>query len=400
MKIALLTAGGLAPCLSTSVGYLIDMYSKKDPNIEIYAYLFGYQGLLEGNIVKINKEDRANALSLTKLGGSPIGNSRVKLTNNKDLVKRGLIKEGQIALNVAAEQLKKDKIDVLHTIGGDDTNTTAADLASHLKENGYDLKVVGIPKTIDNDIIPVKQSLGADTAAENGAKFAFNVISEHSSSPQALVIHEVMGRHSGWLTVETLKKYREILSTTDFLSLEVGKRLSWAVHALYIPEVEFSIEKEIKRLSKIMKHVGNVNIFLAEGAIKEEMIPDAADIPKDAFGHIQLDKLNPGKWLGEQLGDKIGAKKVIVQKSGYFARSGASNKYDLKIIRKTCETAVEAALAGDSGLVGIDDNFDNFVDNFKPSNKMSVIDFKRIDGGKHFDTKDLEYQAITKEIGQ
>ena len=69
---------------------------------------------------------RRKALVLTKHGGSPIGNSRVKLTNVADCVKRGLVKEGEDPLKVAADQLVKDGVDVLHTIGGDDTNTTAA----------------------------------------------------------------------------------------------------------------------------------------------------------------------------------------------------------------------------------------------------------------------------------
>ena len=62
-------------------------------------------------------------------------------------------------LEVAADQLVKDQVDVLHTIGGDDTNTTAAHLAAYLAENDYKLIVVGLPKTIDNDVFPIKQSL-------------------------------------------------------------------------------------------------------------------------------------------------------------------------------------------------------------------------------------------------
>ena len=69
---------------------------------------------------------------------------------------------------MAAEQLTRDAIDVLHTIGGDDTNTTAADLAAYLAAHDYDLTVVGLPKTVDNDVIPIRQSLGAWTAAEQG----------------------------------------------------------------------------------------------------------------------------------------------------------------------------------------------------------------------------------------
>ena len=163
-KVAFLTAGGLAPCLSSSIGFLIDEYTKKAPGVEMIGYVNGYMGLLKGESIPVTDAVRKNALILTRHGGSPIGNSRVKLTNVKDCVKRGLVKEGEDPLKVAADQLVKDGVDVLHTIGGDDTNTTAGDLAKYLAANGYELTVVGLPKTVDNDVYPIKQSLGAYTA--------------------------------------------------------------------------------------------------------------------------------------------------------------------------------------------------------------------------------------------
>ena len=210
-KVAFLTAGGLAPCLSSSIGFLIDEYTKKAPDVELIGYLDGYMGLLKGESIKVTDDVRKNALKLTKHGGSPIGNSRVKLTNVKDCVKRGLVKEGEDPLKVAADQLVKDGVDVLHTIGGDDTNTTAADLAAYLAKNNYELIVVGLPKTVDNDVYPIKQSLGAYTAAEEGAKYFWNVVKEGSASPRSLVIHEVMGRNCGWLTAFTGIYYRKML---------------------------------------------------------------------------------------------------------------------------------------------------------------------------------------------
>ena len=208
-RVALLTAGGLAPCLSSAVGGLIERYTEVAPDVEIIAYLNGYHGLLSGRYLTVTPEVREKASVLHKFGGSPIGNSRVKLTNTADLVKRGLIQDGQNALQVAAERLVADGVDVLHTIGGDDTNTTAADLAAYLHEHDYDLTVVGLPKTIDNDVIPIRQSLGAWTAAEQGALFARNVIAEHSSNPRMLIVHEVMGRNCGWLTAATAEEYRK-----------------------------------------------------------------------------------------------------------------------------------------------------------------------------------------------
>ena len=157
------------PACPPSVGGLIERYSELAPEVEIIGYRHGYQGLLSGDILPVTPAVRARARLLHEFGGSPLGNSRVKLTNTKDLIKRGLITEGQDPLQVAAERLTADGVDVLHTIGGDDTATTAADLARYLKDNGYDLTVVGLPKTIDNDIVPIKHSLGAWTAAEQGA---------------------------------------------------------------------------------------------------------------------------------------------------------------------------------------------------------------------------------------
>ncbi|MBD0293431.1 MAG: 6-phosphofructokinase, partial [Jiangellaceae bacterium] len=186
-KVAMLTAGGIAPCLSSAIGGLIERYTEVAPDVELVGYTNGYAGLLAGRAVQVTAEVRAQAHLLHRFGGSPIGNSRVKLTNVDDLVERGLVQPGQDPLAVAADQLTRDGVDVLHTIGGDDTNSTAADLAAYLDRHGHPLTVVGLPKTIDNDVIPIQQSLGAWTAAEQGALFARNIIAEHSSNPRMLI---------------------------------------------------------------------------------------------------------------------------------------------------------------------------------------------------------------------
>ena len=102
------------------------------------GYLNGYRGLLLGKSIDFPESVKNNFSALYEFGGSPIGNSRVKLTNIQDCINRGYVSEGEAPLKVAADQLKKDNIDILHTIGGDDTNTMAAQLSNYLKENnGY-----------------------------------------------------------------------------------------------------------------------------------------------------------------------------------------------------------------------------------------------------------------------
>lgn len=394
-RVALLTAGGFAPCLSAAVGGLIERYTQVAPDVEIIAYKHGYQGLLTGDSITVDRAVRDKAGLLARYGGSPIGNSRVKLTNVDDLVKRGLVPEGVDPLDFAAQRLTEDGVDVLHTIGGDDTNTTAADLAAHLEKTDHHLVVVGLPKTIDNDIVPIRQSLGAQTAAEQASRFAQNVLAEHNSGPRMLIVHEVMGRNCGWLTAAAAREYRAWLAQQEWLP-EIGlSREAWDIHGVYVPEVEIHIDAEAERLKHTMDTVGNVTIFLSEGAgvsdIVDLMERNGEEVPRDAFGHVRLNEINPGEWFGKQFAEKLGAEKVLVQKSGYFSRSAPANNYDLDLISQMTTMAVDSALAGTPGVVGNDEDHDDV---------LRVIEFDRIAGHKPFDYRQQWYADMLAEIGQ
>ncbi|RJY09988.1 pyrophosphate--fructose-6-phosphate 1-phosphotransferase [Aurantiacibacter aquimixticola] len=393
--VAMLTAGGLAPCLSSAVGGLIERYTEVAPDMRIIAYRNGYAGLLKGDYIEANDDVRASAGQLHAFGGSPIGNSRVKLSNVEDCVKRGLVKEGENPLEVAARQLTKDGVDVLHTIGGDDTNTAAADLAAYLKANGYDLTVVGLPKTIDNDVIPIKQSLGAWTAAEQGAVYARNIIAEHSANPRMLIVHEVMGRHCGWLTAATAAAHHSWVKSAPFAEWPENAAARWDVHGVYIPERNFDIAAEADRLKHVMDAQDGVNLFISEGAGVEEIVAamEAAgeEVPRDAFGHVKLDKVNPGQWFATKLAEEVGAEKVLVQKSGYFSRSAPANEADLALIKSCTNHAVSAALRGESGVVGQDE---------ERGDELRAIEFTRIKGGKRFDPSQEWFVELLRDLGQ
>src|SRR5919206_841463 len=379
-RVALLTAGGLAPCLSSAVGGLIERYTSAAPDVEIIGYVDGYAGLLGGRFLEVTPEVRAKAHLLHRFGGSPLGNSRVKLTNVADAVKRGLVREGDDPLRVAAEQLTRDGVDVLHTIGGDDTNSTAADLAAYLRDNGYELTVVGLPKTIDNDVVPIRQSLGAWTAAEQGTVFARNIVAEHSSNPRMLVVHEVMGRNCGWLTAETARRYHRWVTEHQFAGFG-DERRRWDVHGVFVPELGFDIDAEADRLRGVMDELGCVNLFVSEGAGVETILAElqsrGEEVQRDAFGHVKLEAINPGAWFGKQFASRLGAEKTMVQKSGYFSRSAPSNSEDLALIRQCADLAAEVAMDGGSGVVGQDE---------ERGDELRAVEFPRIKGGKPFDT--------------
>ena len=393
MKIAFLTSGGIAPCLSASIGALIECYAETAPDTELIGYLNGYQGLLKGRFIEFPANASRGTNLLYKYGGSPLGNSRVKLTNTEDCIQRGLVTRGDFPLEVAAKQLQKDCVTILHTIGGDDTNTMAAELARYLSDNNYDLTVVGLPKTVDNDIVPIAQSLGSVTAAEQGALYFENIANENTTSARQLIIHEVMGRHCGWLTAATAREYRKRLQKREFYPEMLISMDRWDVDAIYIPELPIDLEEESERLKQKMDEKDGVNIFLSEGAgietIVNEMEANDQEVPRDAFGHVRLDEINPGLWYAKQFSKKLEAQKVLIQKSGYFARSAPANGSDLDLIKRSATLAAECGLSGKNGVVGLDE--DN-------NDELSLINFDRIKGGKPFTTDQNWFQDMLGEI--
>ena len=101
-----------------------------------------------------------------------------------------------------------------------------------------------------------------------------------------------------------------------------------------------------------MDTVGNVTMFLSEGAGVESIVAEleqsGAEVPRDPFGHVKLDEINPGQWFAKQFAARLGAEKVLVQKSGYFARSAPADETDLMLIKSMTDFAVDSALRGDS----------------------------------------------------
>ena len=237
--------------------------------------------------------------------------------------------------------------------------------------------------------------MGACTAAQQGAIFFENVANENTTSSRQLIIHEVMGRNCGWLTAATALEYRKRLQEKVFLPEILLTEDRWDIDAVYIPEIQFDISSEVKRLLLRMDKKDGVNIFLSEGAgvesIVAEMEANGENVRRDAFGHYELDQINPGVWFAKRFSKMLRAEKVLVQKSGYFARSSAPNKEDLDLIFRTADLAVSYALNGESGVIGLDEERDN---------TLRRIDFKRIKGGKSFNYQYSWFQEMLSEIGQ
>jgi pyrophosphate--fructose-6-phosphate 1-phosphotransferase len=155
------------------------------------------------------------------------------------------------------------------------------------------------------------------------------------------------------------------------------------------------IKGEAARLRKIMDKHDCVNLFISEGAgvesIVAEMKSRGEEVPRDAFGHVRLDKVNVGSWFSKQFAELLGAEKTLVQKSGYYSRAAAANAADRKLIKRCAVKAVQCAFAGHGGVVGEDE---------ERGDTLRAIEFERIKGGKPFNIKTKWFVQLLKEIGQ
>ena len=220
-----------------------------------------------------------------------------------------------------------------------------------------------------------------------------------TANPRMLVLHEVMGRDSGYLTSATAFEYRKMLKQQQFpasSSFPMGSSAVRDVHAVWIPELSFDMLAEGARLKKIMDEYGCVNVFFGEGTGVSEIVKDmearGEEVPRDAFGHVALAKVNPGQYFSQHLAKLLDAEKTIVQKSGYFARAAPANEFDRELIGKCAQEGVKSAIAGVSGCMGEDED--------KEGAPIRAIEFERIKGGKPFDVQQTWFQQMLAEIGQ
>ena len=159
--------------------------------------------------------------------------------------------------------------------------------------------------------------------------------------------------------------------------------------------MDLDLKAEADRLKAVMDEQDCVNLFISEGAGVESIVAQmeeaGEEVPRDAFGHVKLDAVNPGKYFGEKFAEALGAEKVLVQKSGYFARASAANVEDLRLIKSCVDLAVECAFRKEGGVIGHDEDQNGI---------LRAIEFDRIKGGKPFEVATPWFQELLAGIGQ
>ncbi len=281
MRIGILTGGGDCPGLNAVIRGIVKSASD---DIEILGIKHGWQGLVTKEYMTLTDDD---VEGIHIIGGTILGTSRTNPFSSEKLRQS------------VEDNIKELELDALIAIGGDDTLTVAAKLSSL----GY--KVIGVPKTIDNDVSNTDYTFGYHTAVNVGAD-AIDRLHSTARSHRRIVVVELMGRDAGWIT------------------LEAG--LAAGAHLILIPEFPMTISEIVDYVHRRMKKHGYMVIALAEGfkpTELENVVGDKNEI--DAFGHIRLGGI--AHYIAEVIKDKTqyDTRSVVL---GHLLRGGTPTAFD------------------------------------------------------------------------
>ena len=307
--IGILTGGGDAPGLNAVIRAVTIRGIKS--GYKIIGFEAGWRGLIQKEYRTLKLEDVED---IHLEGGTILHSSRTNIEN----VENGF--------EIAMKNLEDSGVDVLVAAGGDDT------LGVALKLYKAGAKVVGVPKTIDNDVNGTDYTFGFDTAINRVSSF-IHMLRTTTESHNRVMVVEIMGRHAGWI------------------SLHGG--MAGGAHMILIPEVEVTF-KEICDLIRRRYESGKrwALIAVSEGAIISEVMKDVAHSSQlDEFGHIQL---GTGKGIGEVLANAIEMETGYETRSivlGHLQRGGSPSAFDRVLGTRLGVHVVEMIQNGQFGMM-------------------------------------------------
>jgi 6-phosphofructokinase 1 len=305
MRVGVLTGGGDCPGLNAVIRSVVRK------GVQEYAWEFvgitdGWRGALNDVIIPL---DVPAVRGILPLGGTILGSSRTNPLRAEDGIDR------------IKNTLSAHKIDALVVIGGEDTLT----VASALSDAGVDL--VGVPKTIDNDIDGTDYTFGFDTAVSIATDAIDRLHTTAESHKRTLVV-EVMGRHSGWI------------------ALHAG--VAGGANAILIPELEFDPEQVCAWVEKRFEINYAPIVVVAEGAVPKTGQMVVKDESRDEFGHVRLSGI--GDWLAQEI-ERRTEKDARTTVLGHIQRGGTPTAYDRWLATRFGLYAVAAVKDGDFGTM-------------------------------------------------
>jgi len=305
MRIGVLTGGGDCPGLNAVIRGIVRK------GVEVYGYDFigfrdGWRGPLEGAVTPLGVPEVRGILPR---GGTVLGASRtnpLKLTDGIERVR---------------ENLAKHQVDALIAIGGEDT----LGVASALSELG--MPIVGVPKTIDNDLNATDYTFGFDTAV-NIATEAIDRLHTTAESHKRVLVIEVMGRHAGWIALHS--------------------GIAGGANVILIPEQRFDMDRVCAWIEQRFRINYAPIVVVAEGAMPLAGQMVLKDDTRDAFGHVRLSGI--GDWLAHEVELRTG-KEARTTVLGHIQRGGTPSAFDRWLATRFGLHAVDAVHDGDFGTM-------------------------------------------------
>lgn len=313
-KVAIITNGGDCPGLNAVIRAIVK--SAETNGVECYGYIEGYKGLYENNYIKL--ESNGSASGLLHRGGTIIGASNSTNLFNLKIEENGEIKYKDVS-DICIENVRKAGFDCIFTLGGDGTQKSARDFSIK------GLNIIGVPKTIDNDVAHCEITFGYNTAVSVATE-ALDRLHSTAESHHRVMVLEVMGRYAGWIALESA--------------------IAGGADIALIPEIPYDMNSIIKKINERKKEGKKFSIVVVSEGAK----------PKD--GDITIKKtLNDGKGLdnirlggiGEKIAEDIEKQTGMISRNttlGYVQRGGTPTSYDRVLSSKYGYKAMELALEG------------------------------------------------------
>ena len=315
-------SGGPTAVINSSLAGAIEYAFSSNKIDTVYGMINGIQGLLENNIIDLKERFYGKPYDINRLRLTPamfLGSCRYKLGDDEKIFAEII------------DVLKKYNIGYFLYIGGNDSMDTVDKLSKYTASHNIDIKIVGVPKTIDNDLVGIDHSPGFGSAAKYIALAVKNVAYDTS----IYSIKSAMGRNAGWLTAASA-----LARDGD----------SVAPHLIYLPEIPFSVDKFVEDVKGKLNEFNSVIVVVSEG-IKDENgnYISARGDNVDKFGHVMLS--GTGAYLKSVVEEKIGCKvralepSVLQRSAGHTASmTDITEAYNLGVV------AVKAALDGKTGV--------------------------------------------------
>ena len=304
----------------------------------IYGALNGIDGILNETIIDLNTEDEKELAYLKNTPSAALGSVRLHL---KDYT------VDPTPYEKIHEVFKKLNIRYFFYIGGNDSMDTCYKVAEYFKNNSYDCKVIGIPKTIDNDLVGTDHTPGFGSSV----KYVVNVLSEiyldtHAYKKGRVTVVEIMGRNAGWLTASSI----------------LTKVSNTPVDLIYVPESPFEINNFLNKVKTLYDQKQKVLVAVSEG-IKtkdgEYFLKSHMSNKTDAFGHTQLGGV--GQVLCEIISEKLGLPVRAVELNlPQRASSHIASLTDIEEAYNCGKYALEQAVKGETGKMVVMNRIDNY----------------------------------------